>query len=223
MHIGFATIGQTPRTDLVPYILEHLPTGVTYEELGIMDGLSNDEIAQLDLKDDSMHMVTRLSDGGSAKIAYELAVPRMQEVVNRLASKADLVVVLCGADWSNVKCNVPMLNLGRLFPNIVQGIVGSAKVGVVKPSDGQISVTEQQYRKDLGLDAVVTSAFPYDSDGPNRARLAAKEMASKGADILWLTCVGMGEDMQTAAREEFSGPIILARSILSRVIAELVS
>lgn len=223
MHIGFATIGQTPRIDLVPYILERLPNGVTHEELGIMDGLSSDEIAQLDKNDGSMHMVTRLADGSSAKIAYELAVPRMQRVVDKLAEHADLVVVLCGADWGAVKCGIPMLNLGRLFPNIIHGIVGAAKVGVVKPSEGQIVVTETQYRNDLGLDAVVTSAFPYDAEATQRARAAATEMASQGADILWLTCVGMDEEMRAAAREHFSGPIILARSILARTIAELVS
>jgi hypothetical protein len=38
-----------------------------------------------------------------------------------------------------------------------------------------------------------------------------------------MTCVGMGEEMRAAVRQELGVPVVLARSLLARLIAELVA
>jgi len=221
--IGFATIGQTPRDDLVPYLVEQLGTPVRVLERGVLDDLSADEIASLDRGTDGLHMVTRLRDGGSARLQYEAAVPRMQAEVDALVEEgADLVVILCGADWSRVTAKVPVVNPGKLFPNVIQALGAGSRVGIVKPSAGQVEHTVAQYGA-LGLDVAVTSAFPYDEHAIAAARSAAQEMRSAGAEMLWMTCVGMDEAMRAAAREEHDVPIVLARSLLARTIGELIA
>lgn len=222
--IGFATIGQTPRSDLVPYLVDHLSKGVRVLEAGVLDGLTPAEMANLDHDDSKVHMVTRLRDGGSARIAYVEAVPRMQVVVDGLVGRgADLIVILCGADWSVIEASVPIVNPGRLFPGLIQGLVGRSRLGVVKPSAGQVERTLEQYRHELGLDVVVTSAFPYDADACQAARAAGLLLKEEGAELVWMTCVGMGEEMREALQAELDRPVILARSILARVIDELVA
>lgn len=221
--IGFATIGQSPRVDLVPYLVERLGTPVKVLERGVMDGLDAAQLAALDRGDDGLHMVTKLRDGGSARIAYELAVPRMQAEVDALVAEgADLVVILCGADWSALTASVPIVNPGKLFPNVVEALAKGSKLGVVKPAAHQIAPTEQQYRV-LGLDAVVTAAFPYDDQADDAARAAGRQLREAGAELVWMTCVGMNESMRAALREELDVPVILARSLLARVIGELVA
>lgn len=221
--IGFATIGQSPRNDLVPYIVERLGRPVAVMERGVMDGLSDAEIASLDRGTDGLHMVTKLRDGGSARISYELAVPRMQQEVDSLVEEgADLVVILCGANWSALSASVPIVNPGKLFPNVIEALAAGSTLGVVKPAVHQIPTTERQFA-DLGLDAAVTSAFPYDDGADDAARTAGKFLAATGASIVWMTCVGMSESMRTALQQELNVPVVLARSLLARVIAELVS
>ena len=221
--IGFATIGQSPRDDLVPYLVERLGTPVRVLERGVMDGMDAEALKALDRGDQGLHMVTKLRDGGSARIAYELAVPRMQTEVDTLvADGADLVVILCGADWSALTAKVPIVNPGKLFPNVVQALAAGSKLGVVKPAAHQIAPTETQYRN-LGLDAVVTAAFPYDGGADDAARTAGRQLRESGAELVWMTCVGMNESMRAALREELDAPVILARSILARVIGELVA
>jgi protein AroM len=221
--IGFATIGQTPRDDLVPYLASQLGKPVDLLEGGVLDDLSPEEMASLDRGGRGLHMVTRLRDGGSARLSYELAVPRMQRVVDDLVTKgADVVVILCGADWSAVTASVPVVNPGKLFPNVIQALGAGSKVGVVKPSAGQVEHTVRQYDA-LGLDVAVTSAFPYDAQACEAAREAARFLRSEGAEMVWMTCVGMGDDMRAAVRGELDVPIILARSLLARVIGELVA
>ncbi|MFN2324104.1 MAG: AroM family protein [Trueperaceae bacterium] len=221
--IGFATIGQSPRDDVVPYLVERLGAPVRVLERGVMDGMDAAQLAALDRGDDGLHMVTKLTNGGSARIAYELAVPRMQAEVDALvADGADLVVILCGADWSALTAKVPIVNPGKLFPNVVEALSAGSRLGVVKPAAHQIAPTEKQYRG-LGLDAVVTSAFPYDGMADVAARAAGRQLREAGAEIVWMTCVGMNESMRSAMREELDVPVILARSLLARVIGELVA
>ena len=221
--IGFATIGQSPRDDLVPYLVERIGAPVRVLERGVMDGMDAAALAALDRGDDGLHMVTKLRDGGSARIAYELALPRMQAEVDALvADGADMVVILCGADWSALTAKVPIVNPGKLFPNVVQALAAGSKLGVVKPAAHQIAPTEAQYRS-LGLDAVVTSAFPYDGAADDAARAAGRQLRESGTELVWMTCVGMNESMRAALREELDAPVILARSLLARVIGELVA
>lgn len=221
--IGFATIGQSPRDDLVPYLIERIGTPVRVLERGVMDGMDAEQLAALDRGDDGLHMVTKLRDGGSARIAYESAVPRMQAEVDELvAAGADLVVILCGADWSALTATVPIVNPGKLFPNVVQALAAGSKLGVVKPAAHQIAPTKAQY-EGLGLDVVVTSAFPYDDSADDAARTAGRHLSEAGAELVWMTCVGMNESMRDALRETLDVPIILARSLLARVIGELVA
>lgn len=221
--IGFATIGQTPRDDLVPYLIEQLGTPVRVLQRGVLDNLEADEMASLDRGSEGLHMVTRLRAGGSARLSYELAVPRMQHQVDALVRDgADLVVILCGADWSAIRAPVPVVNPGKLFPNVIQALGAGSKVGVVKPSAGQVDSTLRQYAA-LGLDVYVTSAFPYDANAIEAAKAAARDVKEAGCSMVWMTCVGMGEDMRAAVRETVNAPIILARSLLARSIGELVA
>lgn len=221
MKIGFATIGESPRDDLVPYLVSRLSRPARVLEGGVLDGLDEREIAALDEGGEELHMVTRRRDGGSARLAYRQALPRMQRVVDDLVAQgAELVVILCGADWSAVRAPVPLVNPGVLFPNVVQALAQGKRLGVVKPSDGQVARTETQYRE-LGLEPCVTAAFPYDERALERADAAGAWLAEREVDMVWMTCVGMGEEMREALRARVDRPVILARSLLARVIDEL--
>jgi protein AroM len=222
--IGFATIGQTPRSDLVPYLLERIPSRVEALEAGVLDGLTAGEMAALDRGGDGLHMVTRLRDGGSVRLAYDEALPRMQQISDGLVARgAELIVILCGADWSAVQAPVPVINPGVLFPNVIRALAANSRLGVIRPSAGQVGATARQYTQEFGLDAVVTSAFPYDDAAVDAARTAARELAAQQVTMAWLTCVGMDEDMREAVRSELGCPVILARSVLARMIGELLA
>lgn len=218
--IGFATIGQTPRTDLVPYLVDHLSKPVSALEGGVLDGLTDSEINGL--QDDSgLHMVTRLRDGGSARLSYRNALPRMQQVVDDLVSQgADLVVIVCGADWSDITARVPVVNPGRVFPATVESLAGNSRLAVIKPDAGQVGLTAAGL-KDRGIDAVVTHAFPYDDNRLQAAREAAGRLREQEPQLVWMSCVGMDEDMRQTVAEELGVPVILARTLLAGLIDNL--
>lgn len=220
--IGFITIGQSPRRDLVPYLLERLPAGTAPFESGALDGLSPDEIAALDSPDAGLHLVTKLRDGTPVRLALERVRPVMQERVTALRRHdVDLNVILCGADWSDLHSDVPMINPGVLFPSVISALTGKSRLGIIRPSATQIPATEEEYRMRLGLDALVTSASPYEGEPVENARRAARDLRQFKPALVWMTCVGMQEDMRQTVQEELGVPVILARSLLARMIAEL--
>ena len=93
---------------------------------------------------------------------------------------------------------------------------------MIKPSAGQIEAERARYAR-LDIEAVVTSASPY-VGGDERlalARRAAEKLRDAECDLIWMTCIGMDEPMREIVAEITGKPVVLARSILGRVIAEL--
>lgn len=222
MKLAFATIGEAPRDDLVPYLVSKLPPGLEVEEDGVLNHLDEAGRQALNAHDSSLHMVTRARDGSAYKLNYQRTLPHMQRVVDGLVERgADLVVIVCGADWSPVQASVPVVNPGVLFPNLVQALGKGLKLGVIKPDEAQIPHTIEHYTS-IGLDPIVTAASPYESNRLDLARQAAETLRDQGAEMIWMTCVGMNEDMRDAVHEVLPLPTILARSVLARIIAELV-
>lgn len=223
MKIAFATIGEAPRDDLVPYLRKQLPPMTEVIEDGVLNALSSQERLALDAGDSSIHMVTRDQKGNSYRLNYQRTLPHMQRVVDGLSAQgANLVVIICGADWTPIRSSVPVINPGKLFPNLIQALGANLKLGVIKPDSGQIPHTVKQYTA-LGLDPVVTAASPYQPDRLERARKAGEELKAQNVDLIWLTCVGMDEEFRGAVRSVLPKPTILARSILAHVINELLT
>lgn len=219
--IGMVTVGQSPRDDLVPAMEEVFSRRIQVLQAGALDGLSSEEIRGLGPAEGEVGIAARLRDGTETLLSHAKILPRVQQCVDRLrADGAELLVILCGADWSVLRSDVLVINPGRVFPAIVSALAAGRKLGVIKPSPGQAEAARNQFAQ-RGIDAVVTAASPY--TGPRRlidVRKAAEELRDAGVDLVWMTCVGMDEPMRALVSEVAGKPVILARSILARVIDE---
>ncbi len=222
--IGMATIGQAPRDDLVPFMLQIFSRPVEALQKGALDGLDRGQIGALAPDPGEVGIVARLLDGSSTLLSHSKILPRMQVVVDSLFEQgSEFVVVLCGADWSDLKAPRLVVNPGRLFPSIVGALARGRRLGIIKPSASQVEREKERYAQ-MGIEAVVTSASPYlGEERLSAAQDAAAYLKAGGVDLVWMSCVGMDEPMRGIVREIVDRPIILARSILSRVVDELLS
>lgn len=223
--IGFATIAEAPRDDVVPAIRAMLPPDIRVVERGNLNGLNTAEIAALAPEAGEVGIVARLRSGGETLLSQRKILPRMQRLVDELVQDedADLVVILCGADWSAIQSPVLVVNPGKLFPAVVSALAQGRRLGVIKPSAGQVESERARYAR-LGIEAVVTSASPY--SGEERlalARAAAEQLGDAGCELVWMSCIGMDEPMRAVVTEVTGHPALLARSVLGRVIGELVA
>lgn len=222
--IGMATIGQTPRIDVVPAMERILGPEVKTIQAGALDGLTSDEISALAPAPGEQPIITRLRDGSSTLLSHRAILPRMQRCVDDLTSQgAAFVVMLCGADWSEVRSDRLVVNPGKLFPNTITALAAGRRLGIIKPDAGQVEGETRRYAN-LGIEAEVTSASPYLGDARiDAAREAGRSLRGRQVDLVWMTCVGMDERMREAVQEEAQCPVILAQALLGRLVAELVA
>ena len=221
--IGMATIGQSPRDDVVPAMRQFLPLGLEIVERGALDGLSYEETRPYWADHGAPGIVTKLRDGSSVLLSHAKILPAMQQVVNALVRDegADLVVILCGADWSALTSERLIVNPGTLFPAIISSLATGRRLGIIKPDAGQVEKEQARYAS-RGIQATVTAASPY--VGPQRldlAREAAEQLRDAGCELVWMTCVGMDAPMRDVVAEVTGVPVILAHALLARVVTEL--
>ncbi len=219
--IGMVTVGQSPRDDLVPAMEAVFSRRVRVLQAGVLDGLSPEEIRSLGPASSEPGIVARLRDGGEVLLSHGKIIPRVQRCVDQLrVERVELLVILCGGDWSALRSDVLIVNPGRLFPAIISALSAGWRLGVIKPSPGQIESARKQFAS-YGIEATVTAASPY--TGAQRlvdVRRVAERLRDAGVDLVWMTCVGMDEPMRAIVREVTEKPVVLARSILARVIDE---
>lgn len=219
--IAMVTVGQAPRDDLVPHMEAVFTRKVSVWQAGVLDGLSPEEMAGLAPDPGEVGIVARLADGSNTLLSHKKIRPRVQALVDQaVARKVGLIVILCGADWSELRAPTLIVNPGRVFPAIVSALASGWKLGVIKPSPGQVEQARRQFAE-RGIEAVVTAASPYTGEQRlSDVRAAAEHLRDAGTDLVWMTCVGMDEAMRTIVREVTGKPTILARTILARVIDE---
>jgi protein AroM len=221
--IGMVTIGQAPRDDVVPAMRSFLPSELRIVQRGALDELSLEAIHHYTVAEGETGIVTKLLDGSSVLLSHQKILPAMQEKVDRLVHDdgADLIVVLCGANWSALSSEKLIVNPGTLFPAIIGSLATGRRLGIIKPDAGQIQREQERYAQ-IGIDAVVTSASPY--AGPERlilAREAANALRDAQCELIWMTCVGMDAPMRDIVASVTGVPVILAHALLARVVTEL--
>jgi protein AroM len=220
--IGMVTVGQSPRDDLVPFMTPLFTRPVAVLQAGALDDLDPREIEALGPEPGEVGIAARLRDGSETLLSHAKILPRVQACVDSLrADGAELLVVLCGAHWSALRTDILVVNPGLLFPAIVSALAAGRRLGVIKPVAAQVEQARRQFAE-RGIEAVVTSTSPY--TGARRlddVRRAAVDLAAARVDLVWMTCVGMDEAMREVVTEVTGRPAILARSILARVLDEL--
>lgn len=202
---------------------QYLPEDIVIAEAGCLDGLTREEIDTFGPEDGEVGIVARLREGGSTLLSHQKILPRMQQCVDQLVNQdgVDLVVIVCGADWSDIEASKLVINPGRLFPGVVGALGYGRTLGIIKPSAGQVEQERERYRK-MGINAVVTAASPYEGEARlDLARAAAEHLRDEDCDLIWMTCIGMDSAMRDVVAEVTGKPIILAHALLARITTEL--
>ncbi len=223
--IGFATIAEAPRDDVIPAMRELLPADVRIVERGNLNGLTPEEIVALAPDPGEVGIVARLRSGSETLLSHQKILPRMQRLVDELVEEegVDLVVILCGADWRAIRSPKLVVNPGKVFPAVIAALAHGRALGIIKPSAGQVEQETDRYRQ-LGIAATVTSASPYVGDTRLAlAQQAAEQLRDAGCDLVWMTCIGMDDEMREIVATVTGKPVILARALLARIVGELVT
>lgn len=217
--LGTVTIGQSPRTDLIPEMKEILGPDVQIVEAGALDGLSLDEVQKLYPEPGDYVLITRMADGTAVKIGEKHILPRMQRRITELAQKGvDLISLVCTGEFPEFDCGKLIVRPQKVLYNTVASVATGLKLGVLTPDADQVPQSTRRW-SGIGTGLLVQPASPY---GPIEAvQEAATSLREWGAEVIAMDCIGYTLAMKATVKETSGVPVVLARSILARVLAEL--
>ena len=218
--IGFITIGQSPREDMIPE-MSHWFGPVRVLERGALDGMTMTEISALSPAPGDYPLATRLRDGSSVTVAKRPLLPLVQIAVTELEDEgADAIVIVCTGEFPVFQHRVPLLTAERLFVDGARAIARGSRVGVICPLPDQKALTREKWAT-LGEEPQVTVGSPYD-DNLENLRAAAQGLGRAGVEYVLMDCMGYTQKMKELVVAESDTPTILARSVVARLTAEVV-
>jgi len=215
--IGFATIGQAPRSDTVPAIVASLGQPVEVVESGALDGLTDAEILELGPRQGEYTFATRLADGRQVALRKSAAEERLGAVLERMdRQELDLVVALCAGTRLPALKHTLLIEPQRIVDGITAALAASCKkVGIVVPLEQQVD----NFHLEVHVSAVVqvTHASPYEGD---RFADAGRELA--GCDLVVMHCMGYTPAMRAKLADAAGVPTLSAPELLAGVLRQLI-
>ena len=216
--LGLVTIGQSPRKDVLPQMLAYLPEHLIIRQAGALDGLSREQLDQLEPQEDDYVLHTRLRDGSSVTIARRHIDTLVQGAIDRLEQDGvDLILLLCTGEFSGLHSQVLLVELDRLLLHVVTGL-GPRRMALFEPLASQIEDATCKWG-DVGAEAIYVSASPYQQ--PSTVREAALELKDLPLDLIVMDCAGYTEEHRRLVQTVLKVPVVLASSLAARVLAEM--
>ena len=219
--VGIVTIGQSPRVDVVPEIKKSIPEGIEIIERGALDDLSLEEIKKARPDKGDELLVTRMRDGTEVTIGRSFILPRLQEKISELeAEGVELVALLCAGEFPGIRSERPLLLPDRLLSGVLSSLVIKGQLGVMVPSSRQVDLIPKRFQE-LGFEVVGVGASPY-TGNTGAIVEAAEKLKEAKVDLTVMTCFGYNTRMKREVKQITGKPVILIRSLLAKVLAELV-
>jgi len=220
--IGVLTIGQAPRADdTVAELRQVLGPGYAITERGALDDLGPAEIARRGPEPGHYLLVSLLRDGQSVRLSKQKILPLMQQKIDAFGDDGvDAILLLCTGTFPEFKSDRLIVQPQEALYHLMIGLAGRGKrIGALTPLADQLAQARAKWRE-YGVDPVLAAASPYTAD--DEVTPAARDLAERGADLIFMDCMGYSLPMKARAKAAAGGcPVILARSAIARVLAEV--
>ncbi len=217
LRLAFVTIGQSPRSDIVPEILADIGGEVEAHEFGALDDVPEDEIRALVPAPGETSFATRLRNGREVTISKERVEIRLEELLERKDQQGfDAIVLLCTGTHVKPLRRTLMIESQRVVDSMVEALAASSqRLGVILPLARQVE--EFPKRHVFSRTPKLVAASPYVGDD-----IAERAAALADCDLVVMHCMGYSEAMRAAARQSISAPVLLSRRIVSGAVRQII-
>lgn len=196
--ICFITIGETPRDDVIPELLNLMgKTDLSYREIGLIDGV--DPSIYKPLNDDDV-LVSRKRDGSVAYISHRWVVQRLSQI-----KCEGLCVLLCTGEFESERFILPY----KVIDSFFSAMPKLDRVTVVLPELQQCASAMKRWSK-VGSRTNCVAFSPYRSSELN-VDLSQEQ-------LVYLDCMGFGLKHEEFFRTKTSGIVLSARRILANYL-----
>jgi len=215
------TIGQAPRPDVVPIIDRYIPAEVRRVHIGVLDGLSREEIdRRYRPEPEEPVLVSRLQDGTEVELSRRRMKGGVQQALRALeAEGCDAILLLCTGTFDGLECDKAWLvEPDHIVPAAVAALLEKRPLGVIVPIASQIGSESGKWRP-LHRPPIFAAASPYAAT-PDAVAGAGKELQARGADAILLDCIGFTERHRETLLP-LGVPVILSNGLAAKALSEL--
>jgi protein AroM len=215
--IGFVTIGQSPRNDVLQSMLPGAEVSHCIQA-GALDGVRDSEIERLKPDHNETPFVTRLRDGREVLVAKKQLMPFLQRAVDNVVDAgANMVIVLCTGAFPDLTASVPLIFPDNLLRANIDALLPAGRLGVIMPNEGQREMMLEKWtRPERQVVAIAESPYT-DMGSPDSS--ATDELST--CDLVVLDCMGFDEEVRKAWHRQLGVPVILANRLIGRVLEEI--
>ncbi len=211
--VAFVTLGQSPRTDLVPWILARLDTPVEAVEYGLLDELEPADLEAAAPGPDEPAFLTRLRNGHPVELSVEWTHERFRAVYDRVSPRGcDLAVLMSASCGQDFRPDGATLQSDKVVERAIDTFSNAdLEVGIIVPLHGLLRDLQP-----LGGPwdrSCVRTARPGDRNALARA---ASDMAD--CDIFVLHSLGYTDADRQDLRRLTRKPVILNRQLIANAI-----
>jgi len=213
--VAFVTIGQSPRSDLVPELLAQTRTPLEVTEYGVLDDMSDAEIAAIAPAPGHECLVSRLRDGREVLLGKPEIEARLHVLLGALDRQGfDLIVLLCTGQFGAFRLRTPFIEPQHAVDHFVQALAyGIDNVGVLLPNAKQID----EFHGIPGLRPTFAAASPY-VGAEDGAALRAAGAALADTGMIVMHCMGFSEPMRRQVMRSARCPVLLSRTLVGHAI-----
>jgi protein AroM len=218
--IGTVTIGQSPRTDVIPDVASILGPDIEIREAGALDGLSPEIIASFAPGEGDYVLVTRLADGYPSRWRAAHHARIHEKIAEHFTGGIPVVLLFCTGEFPDFETGGLLIRPQKVLFNAVAAVAKGMRIGILTPSPEQVDQSENRWGSLSPFVRAVPSS-PY-VDGMEAARAAAEELKEWKAEITVLDCIGYTLAIRSLVREIADRPVLLARGVAASMVKELI-
>ncbi|MEM4727848.1 MAG: AroM family protein [Candidatus Bathyarchaeia archaeon] len=218
--IGLVTLGQSPRTDILPDMMMILGQEFEVLEAGALDDYTSQDVEGLPIREEDEILVTRMRDGREVKVTKSFIVPLIQKRISELEEDVEIILLLCTGRFPEFKSKALIVTPSEIVRGAVNAAIRRGRLGVVYPAKEQTAHAHREWGRE-GLEVYADAASPYGSEDEISA--LAERLAGKNLDLIVLNCMGFGYRAKLLIRERTGRPVIQANALVARVLKEIAS
>lgn len=213
-------LGQTPRDDWAGPIQEIVGDSVEVIQRGCLDGLTYEEIVNLDQRPDDHMLATALPSAGGKRISFAKrhVLARMQDHLDALGEEGiDAVAVCCSEAWPTFEFKGHWIEVAKVMHDMVKGMDYKGPGVVFYHVEGQRQATIDRWTDFDNISFVYLEPGQSDED---REKIM-QELEEAGVKFAVLDCFGFSRILKDEIQDRLNIPVYLPMTSLANAVREV--